>query len=173
MCRFVPVYLAVIPHRFYTKNTTVWIVVWDKFETFLKYLLYLAITQYIAFSWKTNEGWGNTCKYICRHKESILAGYHFFQDVSASHSKASHVFSFLSLCRKLPPKTTLMLHVAQLGNQGPDPPDHIYNWGIKLKQTMRCTCGAVSTRIFAEKLHLADVVLFSMTNIRDIQNNWK
>ena len=40
LCRFAPVCrsLAVIPHRLYTKETAVWVVECDKFETFLKCL---------------------------------------------------------------------------------------------------------------------------------------
>ena len=40
------------------------------------------------------------------------------------------------------------INVAQLRNDGPDNADD--NLGIKLKQTIRCTCGAVSTRILHE-----------------------
>ena len=107
MCKFVPVcrYLAVIAHCFYTNNKNVWVVECDKFETFF--------TIHCVF--RKNEGdWGNSCKHICRHKESTLIDYHFFQDFSGKffHSKAIDFFNFLSLykCRKiLTIKTTLRL----------------------------------------------------------------
>ena len=56
-------------------------------------------SQYIAFSGKTKGDWGNSCKHIRRHKESNLADYHFFQDLSGKffHSKPLIFFSFLSL----------------------------------------------------------------------------
>ena len=38
LCTFFPVSLTVFPHRFYMKNTIVWVVECDKFETFLKCL---------------------------------------------------------------------------------------------------------------------------------------
>ena len=97
-------YLAVIAHCFYTKNKKVWGVECDKFETFF--------TLHCVF--RKNEGdWGNSCKHICRHKESTLTDYHFFQDFSGKffHSKAVDFSNFLSLykCWKLLTiKTTLM-----------------------------------------------------------------
>ena len=57
--------------------------------------------------------WGNSCKHISRHKESIIDYYNSFQDLSEKffHPKATDFFNFLSLykCRKiLTIKTTLM-----------------------------------------------------------------
>ena len=40
------------------------------------------------------------------------------------------------------------INVAQQGNHGPYHADH--NQGLKLKQIIRCNCGAVSTRILQE-----------------------
>ena len=62
-------------------------------------------------------------------------------------------------------------NVVQLENHGPvhadDNPD-------KLKQTISCTCGAVSTGILYENYsQRTDVILFSMTNVRDILNSLK
>ena len=53
-------------------------------------------SQYIAFSGKTKGDWGNSCKHICRLKESTLTDYHFFQDFSGKffHSKAIDFFLF-------------------------------------------------------------------------------
>ena len=89
---------------FTLKIKKVWGVECDKFETFF--------TIHCVF--RKNEGdWGNSCKHICRHKESTLTDYHFFQDFSGKffHSKAVDFSNFLSLykCRKiLTIKTTLM-----------------------------------------------------------------
>ena len=65
-----------------------------------------------------------------------------------SHSKAPF-FSFLSTykCRKSLSRTTLMLFNWEIMDQT----DHAnHNRGIKLKQNIRHTCGAVSTRILQE-----------------------
>ena len=66
-----------------------------------------------TFSWKTKGDWRNSCKHICRHKESTLTDYNSFQDLSGKffHSKAIDFFNFLSpyKCRKsLAINTTLM-----------------------------------------------------------------
>ena len=134
LCKFVPVCIciAVIPHHFYTpKKTTVWEVECDKLNS-----------QYITFSWKTKGDWGNSCKHICRHKESTLTDYNSFQDLSGKffHSKAIDFLNFLSpyKCRKsLTIKTTLMS----------------LNW-IIMDQTMRKIYTATHTSLGFQPMHL-------------------
>ena len=99
-------------------------------------------SQYITFSWKTKGDWGNSCKHICRHKESTLIDYNSFQDLSGKffHSKAIDFFNFLSPynCRKsLTIKTTLMS----------------LNW-IIMDQTMRKIYTATHTSQGFQPMHL-------------------
>ena len=94
----------------------------DKFETFF--------TLHCVF--RKNEGdWGNSCKHICRHKESTLTDYHFFQDFSGKffHSKAVDFSNFLSLykCRKILTIKTTFNNVAQLSNHRPDHAENLHN----------------------------------------------
>ena len=89
-------------HRFYTKNTTVWVVEYDEFEAFLKCLLQ-KIPEHIAYSWETKGDWGNTCKHISRNKKSTLTDHRSFQDFYLqSLPIKKHFFCFFCLykCRK-------------------------------------------------------------------------
>ena len=74
LCIFIAVCLVVIRHRFYTKNTTLWVVECDKFETYL-------------FAFRRSH---NTLRIQETEKKSTLTDYYSFQDLSGkfSHSKA-------------------------------------------------------------------------------------
>ena len=71
-------------------------------------------SQYIAFSSKAKEDWGNSCQHICLRKESNLTDYNSFSRFiwKVFSFKSYDFFKFLSLyrkCRKsLTIKTTLM-----------------------------------------------------------------
>ena len=123
------------PLFLHPKKTTVWKVECDKLNL-------EPFSLDTTFSWKTKGDWGNSCKHICRHKESTLTDYNSFQDLSGKffHSKAIDFLNFLSpyKCRKsLTIKTTLMS----------------LNW-IIMDQTMRKIYTATHTSQGFQPMHL-------------------
>ena len=133
--RFFPVCLSVIQHRLLIHvKPTVWVVECDKFETFLNKFCLQAISQYIAYSWKSeheNRPWLIIFPFkIYLKRFSIQMLFHFFQvslSLSPWKSKKSIKDYF-----------------------------DVLNWNV-MDQTMttiihvsRCTFDAVSTRILQE-----------------------
>ena len=138
LCRFVPVCLAVITHRFYANNTTVWVVEWDKFETILKWLPSGDPTMHCVFIKKKNRGGlGKLMQHFFRNKESTLTWFSRFIWKVFPFKSYSFFQFFLSVykCRKSVSKTTLIS----------------LNWEIMVPTMPRySTCGAVSTIILQE-----------------------
>ena len=148
LCRFVPVCLAVLPHRFYNKNTAVWVVECDRFKTFLKCLPSGDLTINCVFM-KNERGLGKFMRthlspqiinpdwlaFLSRFKWKVFPfkSYWFFLN-----------FLFLYKCRKSLNKDCLS--TSQLGNHGTGQADDD---------------GAVSTRI----LHAGNLLLANRCSI--------
>ena len=116
LSRFVLVCLAVISHRFYTYNTTVWVVECDKFETFFKCLPSGDPTIHCVFKKKTekNRPW------------LIIIPFKIYLQ-SFPIQKLSF-FSFLSLSIKVEKVFKDYFNVAQFGNHGQTMPTIIVSW---------------------------------------------
>ena len=101
----------------------------------------------LRFNEKGRRTAGIHANTVCHHKESIVTDYHSFQVLSGkfSHSKLIHFLVFphyINVENVYQRPYTLMSLSWEIMD------DH--NQGIKLKQTISCTFGAVSTRILRE-----------------------
>ena len=116
LSRFVLVCLAVISHRFYTYNTTVWVMECDKFETFFKCLPSGDPTIHCVFKKKRKRIDPDLLSFLLRF---ICKVFPF---------KSFSFFSFFSLSIKVEKVFKDYFNVTQFGNHGQTMPTITVSW---------------------------------------------